>query len=121
VYKELREPTYLVLTALAGVRRHGYALIKDVEELSNGRVVLRAGTLYAMIERLVAEGLVTPAGEEVVDGRLRRYYALSDAGADELRSASQRLASAAHVALSRLEAASPPPGSGVPPGLGVAW
>ena len=103
----MRGQTYLVLTALAGGRRHGYSLIKDVEELSEGRVVLRAGSLYAMVERLVAEGLAVPAGEEVVDGRLRRYYALSDAGSEELRAVAERMATAARVTLGPLEIASP--------------
>jgi len=98
----MREQTYLVLTALAAGRRHGYALINDVEALSDGRVVLRAGTLYAMVDRLVAEGLIAPDGEEVVDGRLRRYYALSAAGSDELRAVSMRMAATAKVALGRL-------------------
>jgi len=121
MYKELREQTHLVLTALAGGRRHGYALIKDVEGLSAGRVVLRAGSLYAMIERLVAEGLVVAAGEEIVEGRLRRYYALSDAGSEELRAASERMAVAARVALDRLGVASPRLVMRFRPETAVAW
>jgi DNA-binding PadR family transcriptional regulator len=107
MYKEMREQTYLVLTALAGGPRHGYALIKDVDQLSGGRMVLRAGSLYAMVDRLVGEGLVVAAGEEIVDGRLRRYYALSEAGGEELRAAAQRMATAARTALRRLDAVSP--------------
>jgi PadR family transcriptional regulator PadR len=121
MYKELREQTCLVLTALAWGRRHGYGLIKDVEELSAGRVVLRAGSLYAMIERLVIEGLVVAAGEEVVEGRLRRYYALSDAGSKELRAASERMAVAARVALDRLGAVSPRPVVRFRPKRAAAW
>jgi PadR family transcriptional regulator PadR len=108
MYKELREHTYLVLTALAGGRRHGYALITEVSELSGGRVVIRAGSLYAILDRLVGEGLVEPCGEEVVEGRLRRYYALSNAGSEELRTASERMAASAAVALRRLEGRSAP-------------
>jgi DNA-binding PadR family transcriptional regulator len=105
---ELREPTYLVLTALAAGRRHGYALIKDVQELSGDRVTLRAGTLYGMLDRLVDEGLVGPDGEEVVDGRLRRYYRLTDTGASELQAAAERMAMSAKVALTRLAASQRP-------------
>jgi PadR family transcriptional regulator PadR len=54
--------------------------LQTVESLSQGRVRLRAGTLYAALDRLVAEGLVVASGEEVVDGRLRRYYRLTDEG-----------------------------------------
>ncbi len=99
---EMREPTYLVLTALAAGRRHGYGLIADVEQLSHGRTALRAGTLYAMLDRLVAEGQVVRAGEEIVEGRLRRYYQLSGAGAAELQAAAERLAAVAAVAIGRL-------------------
>ena len=76
----LQEPTFLILTALVEAPLHGYALLRRVEELSDGRVRLRAGTLYAALDRLVGEGLVAVEGEEVVDGRLRRYYVLSEVG-----------------------------------------
>jgi DNA-binding PadR family transcriptional regulator len=76
----LHEPTFLILTALAQEPLHGYVLLRRVEELSDGRVRLRAGTLYAALERLVGEGLVAVDGEEVVEGRLRRYYVLTEIG-----------------------------------------
>ena len=49
----IREPTLFVLAALARVPLHGYAIIRSVAELSEGRVTLRAGTLYAALDRLV--------------------------------------------------------------------
>lgn len=81
---DMREPTFLVLSALAGGRKHGYGIISDADAASNGRVKLKAGTLYTALDRLTREGLVTPAGDEVVDGRLRRYYELTDPGAEAL-------------------------------------
>jgi DNA-binding PadR family transcriptional regulator len=42
----MREPTFLVLTALAAGPQHGYAVIEDVRRITDGRVTLRAGTLY---------------------------------------------------------------------------
>jgi DNA-binding PadR family transcriptional regulator len=51
---EVREPTFLVLVALASERLHGYVIIQEVERLSNGKTVLRAGTLYATLDRLCA-------------------------------------------------------------------
>lgn len=99
---EMREPTYLVLTALAERPLHGYAVIREVESISAGRVRLRAGTLYGALDRLVAEGLVATAGEEVVDGRLRRYYALTDAGTAALADEARRLEARAGEALRRL-------------------
>ncbi len=87
----MREPTFLILAALAPGRAHGYGVIQAVEELSAGRVRLRAGTLYAALDRLVNDGLLATAGEEVVDGRNRRYYQLTAAGRHELAEQVQRL------------------------------
>jgi DNA-binding PadR family transcriptional regulator len=92
-----------VLAALADGRKHGYALISEAATLSDGRVQLKVGTLYAALDRLSAEGLVQSAGEEVVDGRHRRYYELTDAGAERLATEAARLASNAKRALARLE------------------
>ncbi|MCK9901165.1 transcriptional regulator [Parafrankia colletiae] len=89
--EEIREPTFLVLAALTDGAKHGYALIKEVESISAGRVTLRAGTLYAALGRLAEGGLVHQSGEEVVDGRLRRYYDLTDAGAEVLAAQTTRL------------------------------
>ncbi len=77
----LQEPTFLVLAALAGAPRYGYGIIQAVAELSEGRVELRAGTLYPALDRLAADGLIELAHEEVVDSRLRRYYRLTEPGA----------------------------------------
>ncbi|WP_244302831.1 PadR family transcriptional regulator [Leucobacter coleopterorum] len=55
--KEMREPTFLILTALASGRKHGYALIAEAAELSGNRVQLKVGTLYAALDRLSDEGL----------------------------------------------------------------
>jgi len=55
----LREPSYFVLAALLDGPLHGYAVIKRVDELSAGRVRLAAGTLYAALDRLAAEELLT--------------------------------------------------------------
>jgi DNA-binding PadR family transcriptional regulator len=98
----MQEPTYLILTALADERRHGYGVLVEVRRISDGRVDLRPGTLYTALDRLCAQGLVGRAGEEIVDGRRRQYYALTDAGARELDEESQRLRSRASEASRRL-------------------
>jgi DNA-binding PadR family transcriptional regulator len=87
----MQEPTLLLLTALADAPRHGYALIKEVEDISSGRVRLRTGTLYAALTRLQQQGWVEVTGEEVVGGRHRRYYALTAEGADALAKETARL------------------------------
>ncbi len=104
--REMREPTWLVLTALAGAERlHGYGIIKDVEVLSQGQLHLRAGTLYATLDRLAAEGLLRCDGEEIVEGRLRRYYCLSAPGRAELAAEAERRERIGRLALRRLSAA----------------
>jgi PadR family transcriptional regulator, regulatory protein PadR len=88
---EMREPTFWVLTVLAAGRHHGYALMREANELSNGRVDLKVATLYAALERLTVEGLVTPDGDEVVDGRARRYFRLTEDGASRLEDEVRRM------------------------------
>ncbi len=102
---EMREPTFLVLASLADGPRHGYALIAEAEAISEGRVRLRPGTLYATLDRLREDGLVAVHSEEVVDGRLRRYHALTQAGVDGLVEQVARLRRNADQASRRLRAA----------------
>ncbi|WP_240200430.1 PadR family transcriptional regulator [Cellulosimicrobium cellulans] len=94
----MTEPAYLVLLAVSGEPRHGYAVIQAVRELSDGRTRLGAGTLYGNLDRLVAAGLVEPTSEEVVDGRLRRYYRATDDGRRAARAETLRLAELAERA-----------------------
>ena len=98
----MREPSFLVLAALASGPRHGYAVMQEVAEMSDGRVKLRAGTLYAALDRQRGEGLVTDAGEQIVDGRLRRYYTLTDAGAEALAEEVARMQADVREATKRL-------------------
>jgi DNA-binding PadR family transcriptional regulator len=100
----MREPTFLVLTALAGEPQHGYAVIEDVARMTGGRVRLRAGTLYAALDRLRAEGLIEVDREEVVQSRLRRYYRLTGAGEQSLTVETARLRAQATIAERRLRA-----------------
>ncbi|ROS59303.1 DNA-binding PadR family transcriptional regulator [Frigoribacterium sp. PhB160] len=99
---EMREPTFLVLAALADGPKHGYALIGEAETLSGGRVRLAVGTLYAALQRLAEQGLVREHGTEVVDGRHRRYHELTDAGAQALEAEAARLEQNAREARVRL-------------------
>src|SRR5271168_2921009 len=102
--RAMQEATFLILTALAGGSQHGYGIITDVEQISDRRVRLRAGTLYAALERLRADGLVEVDREEIVDSRLRRYYRLTGTGEARLSAEAARLRANASVAMSRLEA-----------------
>jgi DNA-binding PadR family transcriptional regulator len=105
--RAMQETTFLILTALAWGPQHGYGIIQDVGQISGNRVALRAGTLYGALERLDADGLITVDREEVVDGRLRRYYRLSDEGSARLAEEARRLQESAATALQRLGALRP--------------
>ena len=98
----LREPTFLILTALADQPRHGYGLITEVDRLSGGRVTLRPGTLYGALDRLTDDGLVARDREEVVDGRLRRYYRLTPDGEKALSTETERMRRHVEAASERL-------------------
>jgi DNA-binding PadR family transcriptional regulator len=87
----MREQTYLVLLALADGPRHGYVIVKAVAELSGGRVRIGPGTLYGALDRLTGEGLVEVSGAEIVDGRHRRYYRLTEAGMAAVTAETARL------------------------------
>jgi DNA-binding PadR family transcriptional regulator len=94
----MTEQAYLVLLALTPEPLHGYAVITAVKELSDGRTSLAAATLYGNLDRLVQAGLVEAAGESVVDGRLRRYYRITDGGRRAAEAETERLAALAERA-----------------------
>lgn len=94
----MTEPAYLVLLALADGPRHGYGIVQEVLALSDGDVRLGAGTLYGVLDRLVAAGQVKPDREEVVDGRLRRYYRITESGSAAAAAETERLATLARRA-----------------------
>jgi DNA-binding PadR family transcriptional regulator len=89
----LREPTLFILLALSRGRKHGYAILKDVETLSEGRVVLSTGTLYGALARLLQQGVIQKSTDDSekdlsdsrtradnVDARERKYYELTEFG-----------------------------------------
>ena len=98
----MQEPTFLILTSLAAGPQHGYGIMTDVTKISDGRVRLRAGTLYAALDRLSTDRLLEVDREEVVDTRLRRYYRLTPAGRARLAAETARLRANVAVATQRL-------------------
>jgi len=105
----MREPTYFILAALQDEPLHGYAIIKRAEELSQGRVKLSTGTLYAALDRLTGEQLIQVVDEQVVNGRARRYYELTAAGLQALRTEADRMVAAARIVTDRTRLRSPRP------------
>src|SRR5258708_19608096 len=82
--KPLTEPVLLILMSLADKPRHGYALMQDIEALSNGRVLLSTGTLYGALRRLL-ECLWIERFEQEDTSREKQAYRLTPAGRRQLR------------------------------------
>ena len=90
----LSPPVFHVLLSLSQGERHGYLIMKEVEERTSGSVRLSTGTLYGIIKRLLAEGLAVesrqrpPAAE---DDERRRYYRLTPFGRKVVAAETERL------------------------------
>jgi DNA-binding PadR family transcriptional regulator len=80
----LTEPVLLVLLSLAEQPRHGYSILKDIESMSDGRVLLSTGTLYGALQRLLDQGWIERVQEENAP-RDRRTYRLSSRGRRNLQ------------------------------------
>ena len=98
----LNQSSFWILTALAGQRRHGYEILQETSTASSGKVSLKVTTLYAALERLEREGLIRADGEEIVKGRARRYYCLTDDGVAALTDEVEAFEVQAAIARSRL-------------------
>ncbi len=83
-----------ILVALADGEKHGYAIMRDVAEVSGGAVRMGSGTLYGSIKRMLEQGLIEEADERpdpALDDQRRRYYRVSALG--------QRVGAAEHARL----------------------
>lgn len=99
----LTEATFFILLSLATGRKHGYAIMKDVEAISDGRVAFSTGTLYGALRRLLDQGWIERIDEESEEnGRSRKVYALSDLGERILSAERARLESLVAAAAIRL-------------------
>ena len=90
----LTPAVFHVLLALSSGPRHGYAIMKDVEALTEGQMVMGPGTLYGTIKRMLPADLIeeteAPAGEDL-DDRPRRFYQLTGHGRHLLAAEAIRL------------------------------
>lgn len=100
----LPSAAFQILLSLADEDRHGYGIMRQVEEQTSGRVRLGPGTLYGSIQSLVEARLIEEVGEGV-DAKLgqerRRYYRLTPAGRKLARAEAERLAELVRVARDR--------------------
>jgi len=95
VHLPLTPAMFQVLVALADGEKHGYAILKEVARRTEGRVQLRATTLYTVIKRFVVDGLVAESSERpdpALDDERRRYYRLTDHGRAVARAEADRMA-----------------------------
>jgi DNA-binding PadR family transcriptional regulator len=100
--KPLTEPVLLILMSLADQPRHGYALLKDTETLSQGRVRLSTGTLYGAIRRLLEDGWIEPF-EQKDTSREKQAYRLTRAGRGQLQWELNRMRQLTRAAVTRLK------------------
>jgi DNA-binding PadR family transcriptional regulator len=98
----LREPTFFILLSLTPGPNHGYAIIKEVESLSEGRLILSTGTLFGAIKRLLEDGCIKRVQDPLPDngGRIRKTYALTGKGQAVLKAEIHRLQKLIHTAQS---------------------
>lgn len=106
----MNELAFLTRTAIADGPRHGYGILREVESMTGGEARPQVATLYRTIERLAAADLLVEHDSEVVDGRFRRRYRLSDAGAAQLAQEAKLRSATARIATRRLRHGAPRPG-----------
>ena len=93
-YLPLTESTFYILLSLAPGRKHGYAIMKDVKELSGERVNLSTSTLYTAVGRLLDQELIERLSDNEQDsgpGLPRKSYVLTELGRRVLEAESVRL------------------------------
>lgn len=95
----LTETSFFILLSLAAEPRHGYAIIKEVESMSRGRVVLATGTLYTALRRMLEDGWIERIedGSSNGDGRERKLYRLTEEGRRVFSMEAERLQTLVHL------------------------
>lgn len=101
--RSVSEAVLLILTSLAGQPRHGYALLKDIEGLSGGRVRLSTGTLYGALRRLLQDGWIERF-DQPDTSRDKQAYRLTAAGRRQLQRELHRMKQLTSAAAARLRA-----------------
>ncbi len=100
----LTQPVFHILLALAGEERHGYGIVQDVAEQTNGALQLGPGTIYGCLKRMLAASLIEESDERpdpALDDQRRRYYRMTELGQRAARAEAQRLTSAVAAARAR--------------------
>ena len=102
--KPLSEPVFLILTSLADQPRHGYALMQDIQQMSNERVMLSTGTLYGALRRLLEDGLIERF-QQKDKSRDKQAYKLTVEGRRQVRLEMNRMKQLMRIAATRMKEA----------------
>ena len=102
--KPLSEPVLLILVSLASKPQHGYALMKDIGDLSQGRVEITTGTLYGALRRLLEDGWIERFDQQDTS-REKQAYRLTADGRRSLAMELDRMKQVTKMAAARLRAA----------------
>jgi DNA-binding PadR family transcriptional regulator len=89
-----------ILFALAGGASHGYAILKEIDDITEGSMRLNTGSLYLALHRLLQDGLIVETKVRGGDAR-RRYYELSEAGREAARGEARRMSRLVNAAATR--------------------
>ena len=103
----LKSDAFYVLLVLLHGERHGYAIMRDAAERSDGRVELQAGALYRLLRRMLEDGLVTESNRRPAadaDDERRRYYRVTALGRQTIAAEAERMAALAAQARAALGA-----------------
>jgi len=91
----LTPAVFHILLALAAAEKHGYAIMQEIEDATDGRVQMGPGTLYGSIKRMLAAGLIEESDDRpdpTLDDERRRYYRQTGLGRRVLRQEAERMA-----------------------------
>jgi DNA-binding PadR family transcriptional regulator len=96
----LSEASFFILLSLVAAPKHGYAILKEVEYMSKGRVVLATGTLYTALRRMLEDDWIERIDDSVLNGagRDRKLYRLTDEGRRIFNLEAERLKDLASLA-----------------------
>jgi DNA-binding PadR family transcriptional regulator len=93
----LSETTFFILTSISKEPIHGYGIIKDVQQLSDGRVRLATGTLYGALKRMLEAGWIKRRERNSTGGRDIIEYSLTPTGRTILHSEGARITELAQI------------------------
>lgn len=101
---QVSEQVFYILLSLSTGRKHGYAILKDIESLSENALILSTSTLYGALIRLEEQGIVQRVlvKEQVAPGLPRKVYELTPQGIEVLQNEAERLKRMARLAQSHL-------------------